>query len=113
LTDACVPPPCVAAWYYLLADVHGFKKGGFVSVLQLADKHGDGDWTNGTSAAYLKGWKKHLPSPGTDAYHLANDKEMMVLAKAMFAHELGHGSPLSEAQILYGIKRERAGTMPP
>jgi D-alanyl-D-alanine carboxypeptidase len=106
------PEHGVAAWYFLLSDVYRFKKDGFVSVLVLATKYAGGAANGSAVKAYLNGWKKRLPSPAKDAYKLASNQEMLVLARAMFAHEIGKPSPLSDTQIRYGIRRERDGTLP-
>jgi hypothetical protein len=112
------PEHGIAAWYYLLADHLEFEKqGGFVSVKVLAYEYDRGNWAgSATTGDYLNGWKKRLPEPGKDSYSLSDDKEMLILAKAMFGHERDgddQWTKAQEAQILFAIQRQRAGTMPP
>jgi N-acetylmuramoyl-L-alanine amidase len=108
------PEHGVAAWFILLADRYGFGAAGSFSLDALAKKYAGRDASDADIRAYSKGWSNASAgalTPGS-VFHLQSTDELLSLGKAMFAHEIGKASPVSEAQIRFGIDRQRSGSMP-
>jgi D-alanyl-D-alanine carboxypeptidase len=113
------PEDGVAAWYYLLSEVYGFKTAGEFDLTELAKKYAGPGASGADVQSYLDGWSKwsnRVLTP-TTIVHLSNESEMLALAQAEFAHEADATTPLHEDQILYGfhshpgsvVSRKRAG----
>jgi hypothetical protein len=65
--------------------------------------------------AYVKGWRRWSGDvlKANSVTHLDNDTEVLLLARAMFGHEIGAASPLHDDQITTGVTLKRAGELPP
>ena len=85
----------VAAWFVLLSKKYGYENQGRLSLEQLAKKYTGSDASASAVRAYVKGWSQ--ASGGTlnadSVFRLNNTDEMLSLAKAMYAHEIGGPSP--------------------
>ncbi|HEY1750873.1 MAG TPA: M15 family metallopeptidase [Caulobacteraceae bacterium] len=109
------PEHGVGAWYHLLTQRYGYGQGGQFTVNELACRYaGSTDVQSSAVQAYVRGWCRAPGSTLTpDATITLNvDAEVLSLASAMFAHEAGERSPLSDQQILFGVTGERNGTLP-
>jgi Putative peptidoglycan binding domain len=108
------PEHGIAAWYILLADRYRFGAAGRFSLEGLAKKYAGSGANAADVSTYTKGWSK--ASGGaltpTSVFHLRSTDELLQLGKAMFAHEIGKASPVSDAQIEFGIDHQRDGSMP-
>lgn len=107
------PEHGVAAWYVLLADRYGFAKTGSFTIERLARKYAGSGASEAAVSTYVAGWRKASGNQleGSTIIKLSSDNELLTLARAMFHHEIGKKSPLSDAQIKYGISHQRAGTL--
>jgi D-alanyl-D-alanine carboxypeptidase len=108
------PEHGVASWYVLIADRYGFGTAGSFTVEQLAERYAGTPAGSSQVNQYLSGWKRWsggrlLP---TVVIGVADDSDMLMLAKAMYAHEAAQVSPLHDDQILFGIQNQRAGILP-
>jgi hypothetical protein len=106
------PEHGVAAWYHLIAVLYNFTNGSF-TLTELAGRYA-GSNNAAAISGYLAGWNRWLnPAiPNTAGISVADSAAMSNLAKAMFSHEAGKATPVSDAQIRFGIDHERAGTLP-
>jgi len=108
------PEHGVAAWYILLADRYNFGSTGEFSIKTLARKYAGSGAPQSAVNSYVVGWRnasgQHFN--GDSIVALSDTAEMLKLAKAMYFHESGKKTPLSDAQIKYGIETQRDGTMP-
>lgn len=103
------PEHGVASWFTLLAV--RYKLGRRYSIRTLAAKYA-GSMLR--ADLYVTAWvdlSGGTLSP-TSVVDTADDAGMLALAKAMFRNEAGVPTPLSDEQILFGIRHERAGTLP-
>ena len=108
------PEHGVAAWLILLSDRYGFGTAGSFSLEALAKKYAGSGASDADIRAYTKGWSNASGgalTPGS-VFHLQSTDELLSLGKAMFTHEIGKDSPVSEAQIRFGIDGQRNGSMP-
>jgi D-alanyl-D-alanine carboxypeptidase len=106
------PEHGVASWYVLIADRYGFKQS--FSIEQLAECYaGTGAGTKQVQE-YLNGWNKWSQGAllATTIIQIADDTDMLKLAKAMYAHEASCPSPLHDDQLLFGIGNQRDGRLP-
>jgi D-alanyl-D-alanine carboxypeptidase len=112
MTTIYQTPECgVAAWFFLLCDRYGFCVSGNFDLMSLAKKYAGPNATPTEARAYTDGWRKWSNGalrPDT-VIHLDSNEEMLLLAKAEFAHEASSPSPVSEKQILKGFSIERNG----
>lgn len=108
------PEHGVAAWYILLADRYGFARSGPFSLETLARKYAGANASAAEIRAYTAGWSK--ASGGTltptSTFHIQNTDELLLLGRAMYTYEIGGKTPLKDAQIRFGIDRQRSGSMP-
>ncbi|MDB5693034.1 MAG: hypothetical protein JWO81_2097 [Alphaproteobacteria bacterium] len=109
------PEHGVGAWLHLFTVRYGFGPGGSPTLQELALKYsGETDPAAAAVRTYIAGWA--AASGGTlnaaSTIRLDQDHDVLPLARAMFHHEAGKPSPLSDAQILFGLDGERAGTLP-
>ncbi|MGB6389857.1 MAG: peptidoglycan-binding protein [Methyloceanibacter sp.] len=108
------PEHGVAAWFVLLSEKYGFGTAGRFSLAQLARKYAGRGASQAEVDAYVRGWSRasggRLNADST--FRPRDTGEMLSLAEAMFAHEIGGPSPLSDAQIRYGIDTQRDNSMP-
>lgn len=106
----------VAAWYILLADRYKFKDaGGAFTISQLAHNYAGAKAAQSAIDAYVTDWCHLADTPLTpqSIIRLDNDDEMLNLAHAVFKHESKTIVKISNDQILFGIQRQRANTLPP
>ena len=108
------PEHGVAAWFVLLSEKYGFAASGRFSLEQLARKYAGRDAKPSAVNAYIKGWSEASGGRlnASSTFRVNNTGEMLDLGKAMFEHEIGKPSPLSDAQIIYGIEHQRNNSMP-
>ena len=109
------PENGAGAWYHLLTDRYGYGQSGSVKLSQLATRYAGADSDSAPAVTgYLAGWR-HWSGDQVDkesVISMADDGRLLILAHAMFGHEAGQRTPLQDAQILEGIHRKRAGTLP-
>jgi hypothetical protein len=111
----CAPEYGVAAWYILLSERYKFKdEGGAFTISQLAHNYAGAKADQSAVDAYLTGWTHLADKPLTpqSSIHLDDDDEMLNLARAVFKHESRAIVKISNDQILFGIQKQRANTMP-
>jgi hypothetical protein len=104
------PEHGVGAWFHLLANRYGYGATGSVRIGDLARKYsGTASEASAASRAYVVGWKRGSGNTlaADTVVDLGDDAAVLKLAKAMFFHEIGGASPLKDAQIVEGVKRER------
>ena len=107
------PEHGTAAWYYLLSQIYGFGAAATFTLTSLAQRYA-GAPSGAAVNTYIVGWVKWSNGALTSSSTFnANDpSQMLVLAKAMFSHEAGQYTPLQDAQIVFAIQNEQAGTLP-
>ena len=107
------PEHGAASWFHLLSAIYGFGAAGSFTLKALA-AHYAGQASGSAVDAYVKGWTAASKGGLTAASSIdaGDDAQMLVLGKAMFAHEAGRPSPVHDDQILYAIAHERKGDMP-
>jgi len=106
----------VAAWYILLADRYKFKDaGGAFTILQLAHNYAGSQAPQSAIDAYVTDWCRLADKPLTpqSTIRLDDDDQMLNLARGVFKHESRSIVKINNDQILFGIQRQRANTMPP
>jgi hypothetical protein len=109
------PEHGVAAWYHLIAGVYGFGASGKFTTLELAERYAGAETSDNKAVrAYCAGWNHAANGklPEDLEISLNDAKAMLLLARAMFAHEAGKPSPLHDDQISFAITAERGGTLP-
>ena len=108
------PEHGVAAWFFLLSDRYGYAVAGYFDLVSLAKKYAGSHATDAEVRAYTDGWSKW--SNGAlrrdTIIHLASDDEMLLFAKAEFAHEAAAPSPLRDRQVVCGFALERNTAVP-
>jgi hypothetical protein len=110
------PEHGVAAWYNLLTDRYGYGETGSVTLVNLARKYAGASSTTAPAVtAYVRGWRRCSNNVlnANSVTHLDDDAEVLLLARAMFCHEIGAPSPLHDDQIITGVSLKRAGDLPP
>jgi hypothetical protein len=110
------PEHGTAAWYNLLTDRYGYGEDGSFALAALAKKYAGVSSVNDPAVtSYVKGWRKWSGNVlnKDSVTHLDVDAEVLLLAKAMFGHEIGDKSPLHDDQIMTGVSLKRAGELPP
>ena len=88
----------------------------FGALANLAKKYaGASSTTDPRATAYVKGWRKCSNNVlnKDSVTRLDVDGEVLLLARAMFCHEIGGNSPLHDDQIITGVSLKRAGELPP
>lgn len=109
------PEHGIAAWYFLLSDRYGFKAKGSFTVGELAQRYaGNHDVTSPAVTAYLRGWGKWANGAlvaSTDI-RLDDDSGLWLLARAMFSHEFGGATRVTQGQVSLALQLEREGTLP-
>jgi hypothetical protein len=110
----CAPEYGVASWYHLLAVIYDFARTGSFTIQQLARKYAGKDAAQSTVDNYVNVWCRVADSPltGDSVIQLGNDDGMLNLARAMYRNEAGKPTPLSDAQILFGMRHERDNSLP-
>jgi len=109
------PEHGICAWHHLLANRYGFGEHGTLKVGTLARKYaGVASETDPAARTYITGWRRWSGNTLTAAsvLRLDDDADMVVLARAMFAHEIGAQSPLNDDQITNALTLRRNGTLP-
>ena len=108
------PEHGVAGWFHLIADLYHFGSSGLV-IRDLAQRYAGASSPAAPSVqAYIAGWRAasgNVLDAGS-TISLADDGQTLILAKAMFKHEAGQNIPWADAQILEGVHRQKAGTLP-
>jgi len=109
------PEHGTAAWYNLLTKRYGYGMNGQLRIGDLATRYAGADSEAAKQVQdYLAGWARF--SGGAlgkdDIVSLADQQDVLVLAKAMFAHEIGTPSPLKDEQITFGVEAWRSGSLP-
>lgn len=99
------PEHGIASWYYLVKDRYGFAAGKRSSIADLVQRYSGGD------KHYEQVLRKFLPAQIVD-FDTGNDQEMLVVARAFFAVELGRPVPWRDEQILFAIKAEKTQSLP-
>ena len=101
------PEDGVGAWYFLLFDRYGFGQAGQFDVISAARKYAGGNATIPQIRAYVDGWGRWSGGvlKANTVIHFAARDELLLFAKAVFAHEAGAESPVTEAQIRLGFDR--------
>ncbi len=107
------PEHGVASWFSLLSDRYGFVAKGSFTLTELAHRY-SGQEAGPAVDGYLKGWRAASQNQlsATSSTAINNDQQMLVLGRAMFRHEAGKPSPLTDEQILFGIQHERDHSLP-
>jgi hypothetical protein len=106
------PEHGVGSWYYLLSNRYGFDKVSNFTLTQLAQRYA-GQTAGPFVNDYLAGWiaaSGKVFKPNT-SFDVTSGGDMLALAKAMFTHEAGKPTPLSDAQIAFGVAN--ANILPP
>ena len=110
------PEHGTAAWYNLLTDRYGYGEDGSFTLVNLAKKYAGASSTTAPAVtAYVRGWRRCSNNVlnKDSVTHLNVDGEVLLLARAMFCHEIGGSSPLHDDQIITGVSLKRAGELPP
>mgnify|MGYP001766622831 CR=1 FL=1 len=104
------PEHGVAAWYHLISKRYGLSD---FTLAQLAKRYAGGGASESRIADYVAGWS-HGNGLAEATISVTDEGSMLVLAKAMFRHErrAGKPTPLSDEQILFGMKAEKDGSLP-
>jgi peptidoglycan hydrolase-like protein with peptidoglycan-binding domain len=109
------PEHGVGAWFHLLSQRYGYGATGSLRIGDLARRYsGTSSETSAASRAYVAGWKRGSGGAlnAGSVIDLGDDSGVLMLAKAMFFHEIGSASPLKDVQIVEGVTRERQNTFP-
>lgn len=108
------PEHGVGAWYHLLSARYGYGRDGTLVVRDLARRYAGTAPDSPAVRGYISGWRRWSGNrlDGDSQVSLADDDQVLLLAKGMFGHEIGGRTPLSAKQIAEGVIRERAGTLP-
>ena len=111
----CAPEYGVASWYTLLADRYKFSQSGVFSVSQLARAYAGGDAKQAAIDSYIDDWCRLATTSlkPDSTIHLLDDDEMLSIAHGVFRHEASGILRINDDQILFGIKNQRTGTLPP
>jgi len=108
------PEHGVAAWYHLIGERYGIAQNGKFTIGELAAKYsGTGSMNSAFALQYMSRWS-HFAENTYDASSIvaiADDQSLLKLARAMFANEIGFVSPLTNAQILYGVNAWRTRSL--
>ncbi len=109
------PEHGVAAWYHLLTNRYRYGENGTLVVGTLARRYAGVDRVNHRAAqAYINGWRRfsNRRLNADSRIHLASEDQVLLLARAMFAHEIGSNSPLKDEQIINAVRLKRSDTLP-
>ena len=108
------PEHGVASWFHLLSDRYGFGAAGSFAIRTLARRYAGSRPAPGKVEEYVIAWVRLSEGALTSStvIDITSDPAMLRLAKAMFHHEAGESTPVHDDQILFGIQRERSGTLP-
>ena len=87
---------------------------GVFTLHDLAVRYAGGAGNAAAVQAYVDGWNRwlHPPLSTTTQIAVTDQSAMLMLGKAMFAHEAGAPTPVHDDQIAFGIQQEMAGTLP-
>ena len=104
----------VASWYVLLAERYGFQTAGEFTLERLARAYAGSHAPASAVNTYINGWSKlaNPPLAAASVIHLADEAEMLNLARAMFKHESSKVK-MSDDQIRFAVSHQRANTLPP
>jgi hypothetical protein len=113
-TIYCAPEYGVAAWYHLLAAIYNFSEAGSFTINLLARRYAGQGAAQAAVDEYVRAWcvLSEQPLNGESVVRLSDDTDMLNLARAMYKNEAGVATPLSNNQILFGIRNERSNSMP-
>jgi len=105
----------VASWYTLLADRYKLSQTGSFSVNELAHAYAGAGASQAAIDSYVGDWCRLATTSlkPDSTIHLLDDDEMLSLAHGVFRHEASGILRISDSQILFGIRNQRAGTFPP
>jgi short subunit fatty acids transporter len=108
------PEHGVAAWYMLLTDRYGFGQNGTLTVRGLAKRYAGSDAPSSAVDGYVQGWSVHAGGglSGDTVLSMASNADVLKLARAMFAYEIGAKSPLKDDQIIFGVEAYRNSSLP-
>jgi hypothetical protein len=109
------PEHGTAAWYNLLTDRYGYGEAGTFKLIQLAMRYaGVTSETDPAVTAYVNGWRQSSGNKldRDSVTDLADDDQVLLLARAMFGHEIGAPSPLHDDQIVKAVQLKRGGQLP-
>jgi hypothetical protein len=108
------PEHGVASWFHLLSDRYGFGAAGSFAIGTLARRYAGPGAAPATVEQFVTSWValSDATLTSTSVIDITNDTAMLRLAKAMFHNEAGVPTPVHDDQILFGIRRERLGTLP-
>lgn len=105
------PEHGIASWYHLLVKRYEYGLAGQIRIGDLARRYAGVDKESDAAAqAYIAGWRRFSNNElsADSVIALDNEADTLRLARAMFGHEIGAASPLSQQQILYAIAHYRA-----
>ena len=109
------PEHGVGAWYHLLTNRYGYGERGTIMIGALAQKYAGVNSDEAPAAKkYVKGWRR-WSGENFEKYstvNLANNGEVLMLARAVFCHEIGGPSPLRDNQITEAIRLKKDGSLP-
>lgn len=109
------PEHGIAAWYHLLTNRYRYGENGTLRLATLARRYaGVDDENHAAVRTYLAGWDR-FSSNDLDAetrINLGDESETLILAKAMFGHEIGAESPISDEQIRTALQLKRSDQLP-
>lgn len=109
------PEHGIAAWYHLLTNRYRYGENGTIVLSTLARKYAGADSdTDPDVLTYLAGWKRYSGGklePGS-RIQLSNNDDVVMLAHAMFSHELGRQTKIKDEQVATAVRLKRAGQLP-
>jgi uncharacterized protein (TIGR02594 family) len=105
------PEHGVASWFHLLSIKYGFAAAGSFAIRTLAQRYAG---SGGDPDKFVRAWVALSEGTltSTSVIDITDDTAMLRLARAMFRNEAGKPTPVDDDQILFGIQRERSGTLP-
>ena len=109
------PEHGIGAWFHLLTDRYDYGPDGVVRIGELAKRYAGVQSENAAAArSYVAGWKRFSGDrlEAASTVTLSNDDEVLLLARAMFGHEIGDRSPLKDDQIRTALRLKREGALP-
>ena len=109
------PEHGIGAWHFLLTDRYGFGAAGKLVLEDLARRYaGVPSTAHPAVKGYVAGWRKWSGNvlTATSTLALDDDQDMLALARGMFGHEIGGTSPLTDPQIINGLKLKRTAALP-
>ncbi|MGI9378622.1 MAG: hypothetical protein ACR2OW_03145 [Methyloligellaceae bacterium] len=105
-TIYATPESGVAAWLHLIRYRYKNGRSGALKITDLARHYAGGRKVSEKSVEkYIRGWTRWSEGNINEqsVVRLDDCHHLLRLARAVFAHEAGHISPLNDSQIFYGI----------